>query len=807
MLDILTKTASNIESSTNEKVELLEQETKALQDSNPYKINETLAANGFISTYDALYRKYVVNAAGEYYLKIARESGKKFKINYSWCKKDNMEFNVVTEIFSQNTTIFENKPQRNKILGKYAEDYNIPRSDTAVANYLNETWQLIIGETDVLEVLKDKEVEYDVDRYSTNNILQEYVVLSDGVIAGDFEFRLLYAKGESYTLFAHNNVTGEDVIVGKFSWQESPKELASATSSDAKLQLLYEKLTGINPSFDVKIIKESLLDSLVMLEYDVNAKMELLLNASSVIKEVLVDVVATLRAKYFDNLTEKIKKLFSEHKSPTKQMLADYLNASDEFFVVYDIKKKFKKTPHGFVEITVRDIANFFNNAFGYNKISLPRCNECMEYITRELTIDYDVIQFKNGLYDTRNEVFTKGKYASEYIPKLNLTTFCYTEDAGSKFKATPLYKEVQAILKTERTGWRDWNEDIFFKSVGSCYHATNLADKLFVIVGKSWSRKSTLLTINKRIFNESYCNMKIQQIVKNERFTLIPSVNKAILIDDDATDLQISSIGNLNSFVSGTGLFVEFKNANDGVHLNKNNTPRIWVASNELFNVVGSGFKRRLCLILCDKVFPRDESSKQYMVDIEDGLRDDELGLLISYSLQLFAAEKDSAFLTQEQEDAMFNEFEYRSYPERKFVQEVFAYADEVAEELEQKYADGIISELDVGRWGIEYVDEHHERHTIPAILKIKDASIICRKFFRYQLDKGTIFESQAIPSSKRIKTALEMIGFNQTSKNVVRNGVRSSIRVYENIVIKQEWIELLNLETLVENIGLNDL
>ena len=79
----------------------------------------------------------------------------------------------------------------------------------------------------------------------------------------------------------------------------------------------------------------------------------------------------------------------------------------------------------------------------------------------------------------------------------------------------------------------------------------------MFVIVGKSWSRKSTLLTIIKRIFNDNYCNKKIQEIVKNERFVLIPAVNKAILIDDDASDLQLNNIGNLNSFISGTGLYV----------------------------------------------------------------------------------------------------------------------------------------------------------------------------------------------------------------------------------------------------------
>ena len=830
--DILNKTKNSIEDSTNEKVELLEKETKNLQESNPYKINDNLSENGFVATYTGLYRKYKSTFKDgtkvDYYLKIERDNGNKFKINYAWCIKEDNEFNVISEIFSQSKTIFEDKPQRNKMLGKYTEDYNLPRHEKGVASYLDETWKFIIDATDVLELFKDKDVEYNVDKYSTNNILQEYVVLSDAIIDCNCEFRLLYAKGESYTLFMHNVDNGDDLIVGNFSWDESPHDLSQLDDYDDKILLLYEKLQSINPSFDNIKIKNGLINSIVKLEKDVNAKMELLSNASKFIKETLVDVIATLRTKHFDNLTEKIKSMFSEHKSPSKQMLVDYINASDEFFIVHDIKKRFKRTPHGFVEITTKDISNFFNNEFGFNKVSMKRCNECLDFITRELTIDYDVIQFKNGLYDTSKDVFMKDKFASEYIPKLNLTGFCYIEDAKDEFFATDLYKEVHAILETDREQWQDWNEKIFFKSVGSCYSGVNVADKMFVIVGKSWSRKSTLLAIIKRIFGDSYCNKKIQEIVKNERFVLVPTVNKAILIDDDASDLQLNNIGNLNSFISGTGLYVEFKNANDGVLLNENNTPKIWCASNELFNVVGSGFKRRLCLILCDNVFSRDESTKQYMIDINNGLRDDELSLMISYCLQLFASEKDCAFLNQEQEDAMFEEFEYKSYAERKFVQEVFAYGDEIGEYLEQ-YLDGELSDefkddfddaigetksirnLDIKRWWIQYQHDNENNDptviNIPTILSIKDASTICRKFFRYQKKKGTIFESQAIPSSKRIKTALEMFGYNQTSKNIIINGNRSSKRVYENIVIKQKWIKILELDKLVANIIENDL
>ena len=821
-MELLDNIQESVASDKLEKIAELEKETKAIQENNPFKISDELSGNGFVATYDALYRLYATDGNGvAYYLKMARDGGKKFQLNYAWCIKENDAYNVISGIFTSTKTIYENIEKRNKILGKYTKDYNIPRSETAVADFLNETWQLIIGATGYLEILKDTNSEYSNSKYSTTNIMQEYMVLSDVVGDNGFEFRLLHVKDEEYNLFVHNVDNGAENCFN-FKWQDAPSELLKADETDAKIELLLEKLQGIEPTLDVFKIKDELLKSILVLDKDTFKKLELLNNASNTIKQVIVDAIATLRNKHFDNITGIIKNTLNQHKAPSIQMLADCINASDEFFVVHDIKKKFKRTPTGFVEITLRDISNFFNNEFGFNKISMSRCNECMDYITRELTIDYDVIQFKNGLYNTRTDEFYDGKFANEYIPKLNLTGFCYHEDAENLFKATDMYKEIHAILETERKGWQNWNEKVFFKSVGSCYHGVNIADKLFVLVGDSDSRKSTLLTIIKRIFNDNYCNKKIQEIVKNERFVLVPTVNKAILIDDDASDLQITNIGNLNSFVSGTGLYVEFKNANDGVHLNEYNTPRIWCASNELFNVVGSGFKRRLCLILCDNIFDRNKSTKQYMVDINNGERDKELELMISYCIQLMASEKDCAFLTKEQEDTMFDEFEFRSYAERRFVQDVFAYADEIAEIMEQEQFKDKYADVDFRRWSINYQDlsvventgdssdkstNANITKTIPTIVKVKDASTICRKYLRYQKEHGRIFESQAIPSSKKIKTALEMFGYNQTTKNITTHGKRTSIRVYENIVVKQEWIEKLELQRLMDNIIENDL
>ena len=240
-----------------------------------------------------------------------------------------------------------------------------------VATFLDETWQLIISATDILNILKDKETTVNINKFSSNHILHEFCTLSENVTFGNYVFNLLYVKDEDYTLFMHNNTTGEDSVVANFKWKDNPTIISELDEYDDKMQLLHEKLQSIDTNLDVFKIKDALLKSLVLISKDMNKKMELLNNRSEFINNYLKDVISTLRTKHFDNLNKTIKEMLSEHKSPSKQMLADYLNASDEFYIVHDIKKRFKKTPHGFVEITPNDISNY--NEFGYNKVSMKR--------------------------------------------------------------------------------------------------------------------------------------------------------------------------------------------------------------------------------------------------------------------------------------------------------------------------------------------------------------------------------------------------------------------------------------------------
>ena len=124
-----------IEYSNNEstnKVQELQSELQEIQESNPYNIDETLKQYDFINTQDAIYRLYV-KSDKNYYLKIERKAQKKFTIKYCWCEQTENGFKEITPTFNSTQTINENVEKRNKKLGQYTKDYNIPRGKRKVA--------------------------------------------------------------------------------------------------------------------------------------------------------------------------------------------------------------------------------------------------------------------------------------------------------------------------------------------------------------------------------------------------------------------------------------------------------------------------------------------------------------------------------------------------------------------------------------------------------------------------------------------------------------------------------------------------
>ena len=658
----------------------------------------------------------------------------------------------------------------------------------AILNPLNE----LIDEKES-EILEIKNGFLDDDAIAENVIISE-------TIADDFDsnkFQLLYIKDEIYYLihYAENDAAA---IVNTYNADLKPSELSENTAlfkfieSDVYSKVASAEIPAIDPIIN-NIVKE-MIKSIVEFSKAANKTRlkELLTDADDVVKDILKKYAIDLSEKVADAIESKILKALDNDKEPSAKLLANYLNNNGLFFLEYETRKRYMKTEKGFKEIKIADVSAFFNKHFGYNEISENKSKAVLGFITRKIERNYDLIQFTNGTLNTADEIFYENKFYDNILPKLAVP-FAYVENAADEFKKSDLYKENHTILKSKR--WV-WNEELFYKCVGACGMAINEIEKLIVIVGEPNSRKSTLLTIMKRIFN--YSEVKIQTIAENLRFQLLPTIAKDINIDDDMQNFRIEKIGFLNTFVSGNGGEVEIKGENIGAKLTGETTPVIVGASNTLPSISGDGFERRLILILAENEFKESESKKSYIKNILAGGRDDEIALMFSYSLQEYFKIRETSIVTESQKKAMNDEWEWKSYPAKKGAEIMFIDENTLFEKLDELKADDIIFNYKrLTKWQIkveikndEWIKKYGKYYLIDTYTPVKKVNQKFKEFYKSAYDKKKIFKESKKASTRVIKTAMESAGFYQTNHRYMADDGEH----YENEKVYEDCIDINN-------------
>ena len=659
----------------------------------------------------------------------------------------------------------------------------------AILNPLNEL--VDEKESEILEIKNS---------FLDDDVIADNVIISE-IVADDLDsqkFQLLYIADEVYYLI-HHAETGKVSIVNTYNVDAIPSELLPDTTLFKLISADVDNRvnpTGISTEITKKasdaIVSDMIASLISFIDADDNdALKELLKGTDDVVKNILKNYAIEISEKVANDIESKILNKLDNDKEPSAKLLANYLNYNGLFFLEYETRKRYMKTDKGFKEITVADVSSFFNKHFGYNEISENKSKAVLGFITRKIERNYNLIQFENGTLNTADEIFYENKFYENVLPKL-VAPFKYTENAESEFKASDLYYENHLILKSNR--W-EWNETLFYKCIGACGMAINEIEKLIVLVGEPNSRKSTLLTLLKRIFN--FSEVKLQTIAENPRFQLLPTIAKDINIDDDMQNFRIDKIGFLNTFVSGNGGEVEIKGENVGANLTAETTPIIVGASNTLPSISGDGFERRLILILAENSFTESESKKSYIQNIKNGERDDEIGLMFSYSLQEYFKIRETAIINEKQKKAMNDEWEWKSYPAKKGAEIMFIDEFTFTDKLEELKASGkVLSYKCLNKWEIEveFNKDSDERIKIfNTYVSVKDVNQKFKQFYKLAYDKKKIFKEGKKASQRVIKSAMENNGFNQVSKTYRDEyDNRSSERVYEDCIYVNNVAEI---------------
>ena len=240
------------------------------------------------------------------------------------------------------------------------------------------------------------------------------------------------------------------------------------------------------------------------------------------------------------NLSIRILTSLMEHKEPNGKILSDFINSKLELYKNFKTRKYYERTDNGnIVEIDDVRIIEVCNKEFGVNVISKNIIEAVLGHISNPIEKDYDLVEFNNGMLNTKTREFNSDKTTNDKIPKIVLNLNWNPEAP----------KGIIGKILTQTLDHPDHPNDKerYLRAVGHAFMGVNRIGKLTLIQGQPNTGKSTLSSIIKRIFN--YSELATNIINANEQFTLYSMIDKDVNIDDDINNGILKSIGTIKYY------------------------------------------------------------------------------------------------------------------------------------------------------------------------------------------------------------------------------------------------------------------
>lgn len=487
------------------------------------------------------------------------------------------------------------------------------------------------------------------------------IKLSNEIKTGGVSYWLMVVDKTELTIFKKDEA-------GKYSREERV--------SDGESDLFDEVSQLIGDSVSVSTIRR--------LTNSIKPVFQLTEDIPPEIKKGILFENESIQKENIEDLRLKIFELIETNKEIKPLLLSNWLISKYDFVLDETGTVPYRISEKGYIKMDCHEVIELLSLTFGENITTPKKAEEVLSQIAQKrIEQDYNIIQFSNGLFNTATGEFVNDVKEVDCLPKFMSPLSFPVEDwtnwdgLDEKYKNTPLYTEIKTRLSCD---W-EWNEDLFYYWVANCLMATNELEGFVIFYGGQDTGKSTLTTLFKRIFKDYTSMVKLEDLNNSNksRFASADTIGNHINIDDDIASATLEDTGSLKSFVTGTGLRVEPKYGK-GVNLNRYTTPKFMCCANNLPKCERrEGYHRRLILILVPNTIEKTDNA--YINNIENGKIDNEIGLMMAYSLKKYYEAKivGKTIIDSEMRDAMWDY--YQSQQKKQNISNYEIY-DEAIEE-----------------------------------------------------------------------------------------------------------------------------
>jgi len=219
----------------------------------------------------------------------------------------------------------------------------------------------------------------------------------------------------------------------------------------------------------------------------------------------------------------------------------------------------FNETTNGFDSIELDDIIILLNNNgdFEPNSISTDDIDTALKYIGDRRKPTYNVVKFKNCLYDIEN--FKVIEETEE--PVLTLTEVNYNYDPNAKGEKIQQFLESSLKHRDDTKTQIEERVKSFFEFVGYILTSGNRLNCWFIFAGIGGAGKGVATNIITSIFgSKNVGHLALQDLTTDDRFATSNLVNKQINIVTDSPTKPIQETGLLKAITGYDDIPIEFK-------------------------------------------------------------------------------------------------------------------------------------------------------------------------------------------------------------------------------------------------------